>query len=159
MTYSREYDALKDEMQQALGRDGTEAFFIKKSLLMKSLWQPKPLLKELLRILWTALTDGSGGYVAVHIRRYDKLWVEASAIPISVFADKIKGLCESAVSRCPKSIFVMYDDEAAFLELERLLGSTFQVRPYIFYQKMAEAAVSTKNIKRNNIKKIYNIMK
>lgn len=96
---------------------------------MKSLWQPLPPLKQILKILWTGLLDPQLSFFGIHIRRSDKLTLhEATDIPISKFAAKIRELCSKQRKACLKNVYVMYDEELAFQQLVALLGESFQVR-------------------------------
>lgn len=126
VTLTDEFVALRHELEKVADRVGNDSFFAEKSLFIKFLWQPQPLLKELIRILRTALLDENQRFFAIHIRRSDKLWVEAKDIPIREFSDKIVQICMNDTKTCPKNIFVMYDEESAFDELENALRGSFQ---------------------------------
>lgn len=105
-----------------------DAIFYEKSSLIKAIWQPNKLFKELLRKLWKCLVDSSSRFTAVHVRRSDKIATgEANAISLSTYADAVHNICRKDPRNCPRNVFVMSDEEGVYDELRTHLWSSFQV--------------------------------
>lgn len=102
----------------------------KKQIVTKALWQPKPPLKELLRTLWRNILDNKHRFLAVHIRRGSKIAgpsKEVNEVPVDQFVKKIQHVCQRLGPECPKTVYLMHDEEWVFPKLQTLLNTSFQV--------------------------------
>lgn len=127
MLVSPEYNRMRGALERMQRYRGTDYFFIKKSGLMKALWQPKAQLKDLLRKLWRNLVDENLRFFGVHVRRGNKLLIEAKEVPLHRFVAKVQEVCRVAGSRCPKNIFLMHDELWVFDKFQSMLNGTFQL--------------------------------
>ena len=66
---------------------GAAAVFRKKSIITQALLVPRPELRQLIGQLWSQLKTLDGRYIAVHIRRGDKLVEEAPTFPVSLYCN------------------------------------------------------------------------
>ena len=96
---------------------GKHLVFQTKRAALKLIWNPIDSVRNLTDILRASL----GSYVAVHIRRGDKVaYGEAEAIGVEKYQQAVMDYCVRAV-KCPETVFVMSDDPTAVSELRGML--------------------------------------
>ncbi|OQV25602.1 hypothetical protein BV898_00538 [Hypsibius exemplaris] len=105
---------------------GMERTFTMKSEMTRALWNPVPNLKEVLLKLYSVLRNQSGGYIAIHIRRGDKITRrEMGDIAVGDYWKKLREICAS--QSCPSNVFLMYDEQASYDTMRELSSVHFQM--------------------------------
>ncbi|GAV04830.1 hypothetical protein RvY_15050 [Ramazzottius varieornatus] len=115
---------IRDKYEDAKGRDET---FRRKSILARALLDLQPELFAVVKQVWTQLTE-SGGYLAVHIRRGDKVAMrETPDFPLLFYVRTLRRVCHTNTGQCSRTVFVSCDDPEVCRQFEKMAQDCFQV--------------------------------
>ncbi|OQV16290.1 hypothetical protein BV898_09598 [Hypsibius exemplaris] len=120
---------------------GPDVVLRKKSRLSLALLTPQPDILQLIEAIWTNLQATSGGFIAIHIRRGDKVLYEAATFPVVLYHRALKRHCLERPGQCPKTVFLLSDDADAMAEFRRAARACFHVTDFPTEARKLPAAI------------------
>lgn len=78
-------------------------------------------------------------FFGIHVRRGNKLLVEAKEVPLARYVAKVHEVCRASGSSCPTNIFLMYDELWVFEKIHSMLNGSFQLHNFRTLLKRSNA--------------------